>query len=126
MKEDKARGISLPDTPHTEQRFAMTRWFTVLGVWVGSLALVLATARSGSAFYWQPWPKGPPPGHSLPPPNNEPPGNPPDGPPGNGPPNPPPILEPPGSVVPEPASALVALVGLGTVAASCFWTRYRR
>jgi hypothetical protein len=104
----------------------MTRWLTVVGAWISSVALVLATAQSGPAFYWQPWPKGRPPGGSLPPPHDNPPGNPPNGPPNDGPPNPPPISEPPGSVVPEPASAFAALVGLGTVAAACFWPRHRR
>ena len=104
----------------------MTRWCITLGTWLSSVAIVVTTAPSGSAFYWQPWPKGPPTGPSLPPPQNEPPGNPPDGPPGDGPPNPPPVLEPPGSMVPEPGSALVALIGLGTLAASYSWIRRRR
>lgn len=105
----------------------MTRILSTICAYCCTVMLILITAGNSTAFYWQPWPKGKPPGGSLPPPTNEPPGNPPTGPPGDGPPgSTPPVSEPPGSVVPEPSAILAALAGLGTVIAAGYWPRTRR
>jgi len=87
--------------------------------WVAAVALVLASAAPSYAFYWYGWPgSGLPPPRTVvtPPPIEIPPGTPPEKPPTG-----PPIVVPPGqppSPTPEPGTALVALIGLGTLAAA--------
>jgi len=84
--------------------------------WVAAV-LVLASAGPAQAFYWYGWPGSrlPPPKTIVGPPHTQQP--PPEWPPVGPPPVVPPIV-PPGGAVPEPATALVALAGLGALAAA--------
>lgn len=86
--------------------------------WVGAAVAVLATAAPAPAFYWKGWPGSgirtettiiPP--TDNPPPTEKPPV---DRPPTEEPPPPPP--PPPTEQVPEPGTAAIGLIGLGTVA----------
>jgi MYXO-CTERM domain-containing protein len=95
-------------------------------IWFGGVAAVVALLTSAepvSAFYWYGWPgsKLPPDRTVVTPPHKDKPGNPPERPPVN-PPEQPPVI-PPGSPVPEPATALAALAGLGALAATRAWRR---
>lgn len=95
-----------------------TRW-----VLAAALAGLAASAGPAGAFYWythtdktviSPKDKDKP---------GNPPGRPPVNPPGNPPPGNPPPGNPPPSPVPEPATALAALVGLGALGAARAWRR---
>jgi hypothetical protein len=89
------------------------------------IAVAVCAAPAG-AFYWYGWPGGPHPPKTVVPPGN-PPGTPPDTPPPDSPPpDTPPSDTPPVNGVPEPATALAALAGLGTLAASRLWRRKGR
>jgi hypothetical protein len=95
-------------------------------IWCGGLlaiAALLMSAEPARAFYWYGWPgsKLPPDRTVVTPPHKDKPGNPPERPPVN-PPNNPPVI-PPGTPVPEPATALAALTGLGAMAALRAWRR---
>ena len=76
---------------------------------------LLALAGPAQAFYWYGWPGSqlPPDRTVITPPNDDKPGNPPIRPPVN----PPPDNQPPNTPTPEPATAVVALLGLGIFAA---------
>jgi MYXO-CTERM domain-containing protein len=75
---------------------------------------LLSFAGPVQGFYWYGWPgsKLPPDRTVITPPNDDRPGNPPDRPPVN----PPPEQPPPNNPTPEPATAVVALAGLGAIA----------
>lgn len=87
---------------------------------LGGAALGVAMASGGQvqAFYWYGWPGGPPPPRTLVPPQDRPPtttpGVPPDVPPGL-----------PPSPLPEPGTALAALIGLGAVGIVRRWRNRR-
>lgn len=86
--------------------------------WVAAVSMILFLAEPANAFYWYGWPGSrlPPDRTVVTPPNKDKPGNPPDRPPVNPPEQPP--VTPPGSSVPEPATSLAAVIGLGTLAAA--------
>jgi MYXO-CTERM domain-containing protein len=82
---------------------------------IAAAAGLLVLAGPAQAFYWYGWPGSqlPPDRPVITPPNDDKPGNPPDRPPVN----PPPEEPPPNNPTPEPGTAVVALVGLGAIAA---------
>src|SRR5262245_18512471 len=93
--------------------------------WIVAVAALLGSPRPAHAFYWYgcPGSKPPPDRTVVTPPHTDEPGNPPDRPPVS-PPDTPPVT-PPGSPVPDPATGLAALAGLGAMAAARVWRRRR-
>jgi hypothetical protein len=89
--------------------------------WFAAAAGLVSVAGPAQAFYWYGWPgsKLPPDQTVITPPNDDKPGNPPDRPPVNPPPNEP----PPNNPVPEPGTAVIALIGIGSIAARRLYGR---
>src|SRR5688500_18916915 len=89
--------------------------------WFAAAAGLLAASGPAQAFYWYGWPgsKLPPDRTVITPPNDDKPGNPPDRPPVKPPTTPP----PPNNPIPEPGTAVVALAGLGAIAARRIFRR---
>jgi MYXO-CTERM domain-containing protein len=100
------------------------------------VAVLLAACGPAGAFYWHGWPGSrvtavptliPPPSHTTPPGTPTPPTPvpvPPDGPPVT--PPTPPIVPPPvgpPNQTPEPSTGLIALAGLGAIAARRWWKK---